>query len=70
MLATVLDWTWLFTIDDEEKRGLAAGGVTRLNWGYRLGGQPPYIQDERTKQYQTTRITCRGPWEPPPIKGR
>ena len=37
MLATVLDWTWLFTTDDEEKRGLATGGVTRLNWGYQHG---------------------------------
>ena len=23
------------------------GGITRLNWGYWLGGWPPYMQDER-----------------------
>ena len=36
----------------------AAGGMTRLNWGYHLGGQPPYIQYGNAKQCQTVGI----PW--------
>ena len=28
------------------------GEITRLNWCYCLGGQPPYIQDEKVKQCQ------------------
>ena len=36
-----------------------------MNWGYQLGGQPPHIQDERTRQCQASRITCWSPWEPP-----
>ena len=70
MLVTVLGWTWLFTTDEERLEELAMGVITRVNWGYCLGGQPPYIQDERTKQHQTSRITCRSLCEPPSQKGR
>ena len=49
---------------------LAMGGIARLNWGCNFGGQPPYMQDERTKQCQTSRITCRSLQEPPSQKGR
>ena len=69
MLATIPEWTWLFTTD-EDYRCLALGGISRLNWSYWLEGQPPYIHDMRTKQWQTSGIMCKGLWELPSQKGR